>query len=720
MRVLRLRLHDFMRHADVTLELAPGLTVVRGPNESGKSTVQRALEMAFFRRATAGGIEMEAVRRWGVNGATPSIELEFEHDGSPGRLSKTFAGSKGSAKLTFEGEELTDPGEVDRRLAELTGLPSEKFYRSTASVHHYELDDLDRDEATLRDRLQASMSGADRGTSAARKKLEDALRRFTTEGVKNPGILKQDRERVQELGVQVQQGEAGLAALERDRATLSAARDAQAAAEARLAADRDALGRAEQAVELFERQHEAQARYARYKRAAELRDEIVAKEGSHPARTSLPLLRAAVEKLRNQEAAISHLREELADQPDLSRYDVGKLPTPAWRRWASGGLALVVVGLVLAIGAVAVQPLGETAKIVGAALAVVGGLLILYALRQQRMGSDVKHQNALRDREIARRLRGRSDLDQQLRDTVAARDEGLAALGQPDLAGAERLLEAEAAHVAALEALHAEYRGVLGDEEPTDDVARLRDAAAAESEQAKHALGGMGEIGADPAGSRERYRSAVEADQVERERTLKALAQAEAAVEQNPTDADVVAGASEALVAAQERLALDERRQRILKTTLEALNTAEQATMKKAARFLEQRMARDVARITGGRYRRVQVDEAELALRVWSAERADWVDVTGLSQGTIDSFYLVARLGLVRQVTQDRRPPLVFDDPFLTFDHDRAQQALQLLREMAKDHQVIYLTTSDRYDAVADRVVELTGPTLLDPGDAPA
>ena len=136
--------------------------------------------------------------------------------------------------------------------------------------------------------------------------------------------------------------------------------------------------------------------------------------------------------------------------------------------------------------------------------------------------------------------------------------------------------------------------------------------------------------------------------------------------------------------------------------------------MKRAARFLEKRMTADVATITGGRYRRVQVDEAELALRVWAPERGDWVDVRTLSQGTIDTFYLAARLGLVRQVTQDRRPPLIFDDPFLTFDATRAQQALALLREIAADHQVIYLTASDRYDAVAERVIELPGPTGLD------
>ena len=76
--------------------------------------------------------------------------------------------------------------------------------------------------------------------------------------------------------------------------------------------------------------------------------------------------------------------------------------------------------------------------------------------------------------------------------------------------------------------------------------------------------------------------------------------------------------------------------------------------------------------------------------------------------------YLTARLGLVRLVTGDRRPPLVFDDPFVTLDDARASRALALLKEVAGDFQIIYLTTSYRYDAAADAVVELPGPTAVD------
>jgi ABC-type molybdate transport system ATPase subunit len=67
-------------------------------------------------------------------------------------------------------------------------------------------------------------------------------------------------------------------------------------------------------------------------------------------------------------------------------------------------------------------------------------------------------------------------------------------------------------------------------------------------------------------------------------------------------------------------------------------------------------------------------------------------------------------------VTGDRRPPLVFDDPFVTLDDTRAARALALLKRVASDFQIIYLTTSDRYDSAADAVVELPGPTAVDEG----
>ena len=50
---------------------------------------------------------------------------------------------------------MSDPAQVEQEIARLTGLPSEKFFRATASVHHQELAGLTQDESTLRDRFSS-------------------------------------------------------------------------------------------------------------------------------------------------------------------------------------------------------------------------------------------------------------------------------------------------------------------------------------------------------------------------------------------------------------------------------------------------------------------------------------------------------------------------------------------------------------------------------------
>jgi len=95
-RITRVRVRNFRVHRDLDLELAPGLTVIRGPNEAGKSTLQRALEVGLFRRVTAGGSEIDSLRSWdaGEEGR-PAVQLDFVQEDlegpGPGASSRTSA-----------------------------------------------------------------------------------------------------------------------------------------------------------------------------------------------------------------------------------------------------------------------------------------------------------------------------------------------------------------------------------------------------------------------------------------------------------------------------------------------------------------------------------------------------------------------------------------------------------------------------------------------------
>ncbi len=149
------------------------------------------------------------------------------------------------------------------------------------------------------------------------------------------------------------------------------------------------------------------------------------------------------------------------------------------------------------------------------------------------------------------------------------------------------------------------------------------------------------------------------------------------------------------------------RRARALELAIAWLERASSDTISATARRLEELTGEYLGRITGGRYARVMVDEGSLDLSLWSHEKGGPVSPEALSRGTVDQLYLAARLSLVEIICGERHPPLLLDDPFVTFDGERLRRAMELLREYARGRQVVVFTCHDHYDGYADRVVEL-------------
>lgn len=119
MRLLCLRV-DQLRQFREPLEvrdLEPGLNLFAGPNESGKSTLVRAIRAAFFERFKSSGVE--DLQPWGDTSAAPSVELEFEWQGERWKLSKRFLKKK-RCDLEIGGQRFNGD-EAEEKLAELLG-----------------------------------------------------------------------------------------------------------------------------------------------------------------------------------------------------------------------------------------------------------------------------------------------------------------------------------------------------------------------------------------------------------------------------------------------------------------------------------------------------------------------------------------------------------------------------------------------------------------------
>jgi hypothetical protein len=626
-------------------------------------------------------------------------------------LEKEYRGQRGRVALAFNGQTYTDPAKAEQVIADITGIPSEQFFRSTASIRHEELDDLDRDEGALRDRLQASLGGGDKGSSRAKTRLEEALRNLKSRGEKNPGRLKIAEEAVARAEIALRSGEAALEKLEHDRDALAQTRSARTRAESLLSESRNMFEGARQAERLRSDRTVIAERFERYRQAAEAQTRLRELEAM-PGR-SISSLRDSLDRMRTLQSRVSVMQETLHEErgPEVEPNE----PEKGYRATA----AVTALVVVITVGLLAY---GVTS---GVAAATLGGLLFalaagtsLYFFWERRSAAvTIRRANDMKERERALRRQGRVSAEEGLRVAQSGVANILRELGVPDTAAAEGLLTSEQARRQDIATLQVQVSALLAGQKE-EGVQKLRDQAALELEQKTAALDALGPIATD-ARARERLEAEVRERHDFLERARDSEAAAIARVDANPVDAEQVAGESERLVAWREQLAALRRRVRVYEATLAAIVTAEQMTMRKATRFLEQHVGRDLARLTGGRYRRIEIDDRSLDIEVWAPERGDWVAASRLSKGTIDQIYLAARIGLVRLVTQGRRPPLILDDPFVTFDDTRAARAALLLRELSSDFQVIYLACSNRYDGLADAVVELPGPTDVESTAAP-
>ena len=73
---------------NLQLELKPGLNVLHGPNESGKSSLHEAIRAAFLLKSRGKG-SPTAAKPWSGSGAT-RVEVQFRHQEQSWRLTKVF------------------------------------------------------------------------------------------------------------------------------------------------------------------------------------------------------------------------------------------------------------------------------------------------------------------------------------------------------------------------------------------------------------------------------------------------------------------------------------------------------------------------------------------------------------------------------------------------------------------------------------------------------
>ena len=709
------RAHPFGPFRDATLDLSPGMNVLYGPNEAGKSTWHAALYAGLCGVRRGPGAGRAADRRfrnrhrpWDAGGAWAVSALVALADGRRIELRQDLAAKVGCrasdadrAGRDYTAEVLHDGAPDGSRWLGLT----RRSFLAVSSVRQAQILGLLDDPGALQEDLQRAAATA--GTDETAARALDLLQRHRREQVGSAQSrsrpLPMAQERVREAGASVERARTAQAEFRALAARIERTERAARAAEERAAAMRAVLAERE-AAEAERRAARAAELAARFPEGPPRPDEHVGE--AEQVAAALATWRNRPEPQPPEGRDAESLARELAatDASAKGEPDAASGATPVAVPWPVAAAVGVAAGTVLALADLPAA--GFAVAVLG-----LGGLAWwwLAARRRERAAAGASTAAALpaRRRWLRDRIAHRRDADRRFAADLERRRRAAAVLRAAAVAADVAAGDPET-QAAALAAWQGRRRAARADSEARSaawdrlqqllagqSLEALAAAAAARRADAAKRAAEVGGAALDSA------RAAPE--------TVESLARSERAaaaeraaahtgrgrLEQLAAGLPSLVDAEEELEAARGELERVERLDGTLATTIRFLERAEERVHRDVAPVLGAMVRQWLPRVTAARYADCRVDPESLRIEVRAAG-GEWRRAELLSHGTAEQVYLLLRLALARQLAAPGEVcPLILDDAVAACDRVRKRALLDTLREISAAAQVILFTHED-------------------------
>lgn len=648
-----------------TLPLGPGLNIISGENEGGKSTWAAFLRAMLYgvptgQRDKAGFLaEKNRYSPWSGAPAEGTVRLEWE--GRELLLRRRTKGVALLGQLEIVDARTGDPvpeltGETVGKT--LLGVPREVFERSAfmgqSALAVDAVPALEQRIAGLLDSGLEEVSG-----SQAQRQLKDWLNRRKHN---RTGLIPR-------LEEELEQGEAVLLRIARARRQreeglndLDALRG-----EKRRLEDEKGLHRLAQRKKAWE---QYEAALARWERAREDYDRAAAEKEQLPTGEQLWQGRQALMKLR-----------ELTVEWELRGEVLRQLPPPREEPLPPVRGKTVLLSLLVGLAAAALSLVTKHIFFVPVGiLTAAGSFFLLQGLRRRE---HTRRQEAA----MVRYRERREELEKELETLEDRRGEALAALLE--------LVRTFAPHVTGEEEAEGALYHTVPAGEGLSSLKEAMDGAKELLELARAALGGETtppEQGAEPTVPYQEVvgRLAAVAQELSRREQMVAAAEGELCVLGDPDELEA------RMDEVREELVRRQEEYDAIRLALEGLQEAEQTMRAKFSPALNKKAGEILGELTGGRYGSVILNR-ELQAQVTEQGEIVPRSSLSLSQGTVDQLYLAVRLAICDLTfSHTQPPPLVLDDALANFDDGRMALALEHLRKRGEQQQILLFTCHSR------------------------
>ncbi len=738
------------RFREAQFGFSHGLNVVIGPNEAGKTTLCLALVLGLFVKPTTRASKWLGFASW--SDLQPFwVELELEDDkGGNYLLTKDFG--RGLSQLICpDGKRTVESDDVHRRLAELTGLDSEEIFRSTIYVDQAELEKIQA--RRVGDALEGLVSGApdDSRAMAVLERLDAAVRRLE-QGLDRPSRnlgdlaraqqevsrLEDELKRAREWGRELDEIGGQLSAIDAKLDTVTARRRRlqrlSDTLESHLAkvqelerSSKELESLRDRVVQALNVTQELGRLRAELKRLSEWEGAEVDLKLARELDQTLAEMRARAAELTGRVHERDHLRggsEDLANARSISE-EIERLDRSAW--WPIGR-SLAVLGILGAaflgfLGAALLGSVGGWSTVVLLLLLAGLGLEVLDLARQwsrhrqlwrlaaaqrERLETILRRRHVGSVAELELKLAALEELERQLESvksrvkaTEARLVEVLRPRGVTTIAQLEAGVGRRREVIGELAVLEARLEGILGGRsveelqsmylELSAQVNNLREEIKRNTHANPLDTEGYGKV-------KERLLRLKTLEAELSEQKARLHGRLEVLEKQWPGPVEEL---EDELEMSKNHLRYLEQRRNVYSLLREYIANARQTVLLSARDLLKTGIQTYLARLTGDRYALVDVrlEDNRLIVEVFSRDKGDYVQAEEgpLSRGTVDQIFFAARLALSELVCgAERRPFLIIDDAFCTYDDERLALAASLVRELARDRQVIVLTCQAR------------------------
>ena len=684
MYIKSISLSNFKKFDKLSVAFPSDITVVKGPNEQGKSSLLAALLAGLFYDPKKSNQQISSLKSW-QSDKLYELVTGIEHNGEDIVLSKNFETKELLLENKTTGKKLNTFAAIGDELYTIGALRSLALFENTACVRHDALAQMTEGKKEISQALQALMTASGENVSSEKilKKLGDgiaSLQRGTKQQAKTPGLLKQ---------------------LDADLAVLAGKKTAIASALADLAAKSAHAGELAALERISKREYDAkesqyQKNIAYFKTMQELEKlhaqadkanadynalmDIENKKGYLSVQQEKMKTLKAIdwEKLYAQREALSVKKEKQKNiLEEAERLAKEKKKTKIHVKISH----VAVSALLAALGFLGFVRVELFAAWVLSAVAFAysfvfrRGIVVHTGVQLGAESESLAHEIAVLEKqhtsimdengvssieELVQKVKRYNEFGVE-REKLESKEEGILRGGRRDNFKKERT---ELLKRIAIE------EAKISDEEkaspPSPSAQRLLEV------------------------DRERHKQ--ELDKLDKE-----IAHVNAILHSQYSREDL-AETEEEMEYKQAQKVNAERKLETLQVLADALAEAQIRTIAQSRSVIEQYMRRYLPAITDGRYTNVKIKD-DLSFEVWSDEKKGMiVPEENLSKGTIDQFYLVARFAVLALLNKGVKSPVLLDDPFSAFDASRREKAREMLQDLSGAFQIILFTHSSDYD----------------------